>query len=262
MNYELIESGEFRYFEYGEGTPIVLLHGLFGALSNFSGLIERFSPSHKLIVPMLPIYHLPLRQSTIDRLLAYVERFIAYKELDQFVLLGNSLGGHISLLYTLAHQEKLKSLVLTGSSGLFESALGDTFPRRGDYEYIKKKAEDIFYNPAMATKELVDEVFNAVNQREKAMRVVSVAKSAIRHNIGSELHRIHKPVLLIWGRHDQVTPPFVADEFHEKLPNSTLRWIEDSGHAPMMECPDQFSDILKNYLSVLETETETNEQLG
>jgi pimeloyl-ACP methyl ester carboxylesterase len=142
-------------------------------------------------------------------------------------------------------------MVLTGSSGLFESALGGTFPKRGDYEYIKTKTEYTFYDPNTATKELVDEVFGICNDRGKAIRVISMAKSAIRENLANDLHKIKCPVCLIWGKEDKITPPFVAEEFHKLLVNSEVHFIEQCGHAPMMEKPREFNMLLQNFLTKL-----------
>src|SRR5690606_31392909 len=94
----------------------------------------------------------------------YVNKFIKHKKLNQVVLVGNSLGGHVGLVFTLSHQEMVKALVLTGSSGLYENAFGGSFPKRESYDYIREKVEFTFYDPATATKELVDEVYKTVNE--------------------------------------------------------------------------------------------------
>ena len=85
-----------------------------------------------------------------------------------YTCLGNSLGGHVALVHILKNPERIKTLTLTGSSGLFENGMGDTYPKRGDKEYIRKKTEFTFYDPAMATEELVDEVFEITNNRLKS----------------------------------------------------------------------------------------------
>jgi hypothetical protein len=77
----------------------------------------------------------------------------------------------------------VKGLVITGRSGLYENAMGETYPRRGDYEFIKKKAQNVFYDPAVATKEIVDEVYFTVSDRNKLIKTLAIAKSAIRHNM-------------------------------------------------------------------------------
>ncbi|RMG84849.1 MAG: alpha/beta hydrolase [Bacteroidetes bacterium] len=249
MEYHIKEDGKFKYIETQGGTEtLILLHGLLGALSNFEGILRHFGPKYNVVVPILPIFELPIRKVSVSGLVDYVARFVEFKGFDEVHVLGNSLGGHIALLYALANPDKISSITLTGSSGLFESAMGSTFPKRGNYEYIKKKAEDTFYDPAVATKELVDEIFEVVNNRNKAIRVVATAKSAIRHNLGDKLHLIKAPTLLIWGKQDKVTPPFVAEKFQELLPDARLVWIDKCGHAPMMEHPEIFNEHLETFI--------------
>lgn len=249
MEYEIKHQGKFRFVEEGEGEPLVLLHGLFGALSNFKDLIEYFRSRVKVVVPMLPLYELNLLDTTVSGLAKYVNRFMELRGYEHVHLLGNSLGGHVGLVYALNHPERLKTIILTGSSGLFENGMGETYPKRGNYEFIKKKTELTFYDPAVASKELVDEVFEIVNNRLKTIKIISLAKSAIRHNLGDELQEIKKPTLLIWGKNDTITPPLVAEEFKRLIPNSELHYINHCGHAPMMEVPDEFNVILDDFLN-------------
>jgi pimeloyl-ACP methyl ester carboxylesterase len=248
MQYELKYKDKFKYIEEGEGEPLLLLHGLFGALSNFKDLIEHFRQSHKVVVPMLPLFELDIFHTSVGGLERHVHRFIEAMGFKSIHLMGNSLGGHVALVHVLKHPEKIKSLILTGSSGLFENGMGDTYPKRGDYEYIRKKTEMTFYDPSVATKELVDEVFEITNNRLKVIKIIALAKSAIRHNMGEELNKIKQPTLLIWGNNDIITPPFVGEEFHKLIPNSELHFIDKCGHAPMMEVPDEFNKILEQFL--------------
>ncbi|HEX5669644.1 MAG TPA: alpha/beta fold hydrolase [Chitinophagaceae bacterium] len=251
MVHEIKQTGKFRYIEEGEGEPLLLLHGLFGALSNFEALISHFTASNKVIVPMLPLYDLDLLHTSIGGLEKYLHKFVEARDYKNINLLGNSLGGHVALVHVLRHPERIRSLILTGSSGLFENGMGDTYPKRGDYEYIKKKTEITFYDPKTASKELVDEVYEIVNTRLKAIKIIALAKSAIRNNLGEELNQIKKPTLLIWGNNDTITPPFVAREFNRLIPGSELHFIDKCGHAPMMEVPDEFNKILEMFLQKL-----------
>ena len=251
MPYEVKNKDKFKFIEEGEGEPLVLLHGLFGALSNFEELIEYFRRHNKVIVPILPLFELDILHSTVGGLGKFVHRFLESKDLKNVHLLGNSLGGHVALVHVLKHPERIKSLILTGSSGLFENGMGDSYPKRGDYEYIKTKTELTFYDPKTATKELVDEVYGIINNRIKAIKIISLAKSAIRNNLGEELNQIKQPTLLIWGNNDNITPPFVAREFNKLIPNSELHFIDKCGHAPMMEVPDEFNIILHKFLKKL-----------
>lgn len=257
MEYQIKQEDKFRFIEEGEGEPLLLLHGLFGALSNFTYLVEYFKSTHKVVVPILPLFDLDLFHTTVGGLQKYVQKFIEIRGYENIHLLGNSLGGHVALVHILKEPERIKSLILTGSSGLFESAMGDSYPKRGSYEYIKQKTEVTFYDPKTATKELVDEVFEITNNRLKVIKIISLAKSAIRNNLGEELNQIKVPTLLIWGNNDIITPPFVAKEFNRLIPQSELYFIDKCGHAPMMEVPGEFNEILNRFLIKLKNPVST-----
>lgn len=248
MTLTLREEKDFKYIDEGSGEVLLLLHGLFGALSNWEAVVSHFSKNYRVVIPMLPIYDMPLKQSGLDGLNDFLERFVALKNLDNMTLIGNSLGGHVGLIYTLANPEKVKNLVLTGSSGLFENSMGGSFPKRGSYEYIRERVAYTFYKPETATKELVDEVFDTTKSIPKCLRIVAIAKSAQRHNMAKDIHRIKQPTLLVWGLNDTITPPVVAHEFNKLIPNSKLHFIDKCCHAPMMEHPEKFNIILNNFL--------------
>ncbi|MCC6599641.1 MAG: alpha/beta hydrolase [Crocinitomicaceae bacterium] len=248
MDYQLKEEGTFRYIEEGDGKPIILLHGLFGALSNFREVVGHFSHTYKVVIPMLPLYSMPVLTTGVKPIANFLADFIQYKKFENINLLGNSLGGHVALIYCKEHPARVSSLILTASSGLYENAFGSTFPRREDREFIRKKVAVTFYDPKHATDELVEECFNVVNDRNRVLRILALAKSAIRHNMAKDLPQMKMPTCLIWGRNDTITPPEVAEEFHQLLTNSSLFWIDECGHAPMMEHPALFNSILEGWM--------------
>lgn len=251
MSNNLIQDGKYRYIEAGEGQPIILLHGLMGTLSNFDGVLNHFSKTgYKVIIPELPIYSLPLLKTNVKNLAKFLKEFMSFKNIDKAILLGNSLGGHIALYFAKVHLPNVSALVLAGSSGLYEKSMGDTFPKRSNYEYIESKTQDVFYDPKVASKEMVDEVFSTVNDRHKAIRTLSIAKSAIRHNMAKDLPHMSIPTCVIWGENDAVTPPEVAVDFAKLMPDADLYWINKCGHVPMMEHPEEFNRLLDNWLKV------------
>lgn len=257
MSYEIKQDGKYKFIEEGEGEALMLLHGLFGALSNFTSLIEHFKHSQKVVVPLLPLLDLDLLHTSVGGLQKFVHKFIEHRRYDNVHLMGNSLGGHVALVHILKNPERIKSLILTGSSGLFENGMGDTYPKRGDKEYIRNKTALTFYDPSLATEELVNEVFEITNNRLKVIKIIALAKSAIRNNLGEELSQIKQPTCLIWGNNDTITPPFVGKEFHRLIPNSELHFVDKCGHAPMMEVPEEFNKILEGFLAKLKTPAAT-----
>jgi pimeloyl-ACP methyl ester carboxylesterase len=242
------EENGFKYVDEGQGEVMLLLHGLFGALSNWEGVVDRFSKNYRVVIPMLPIYEMPIREAGLEGLRKFVEDFVAFKKLENMTIIGNSLGGHVALIYTLKNGNKVKKLILTGSSGLFEDSMGGSYPKRGNYQYIKERVSYTFYDPNVASKELVDEVFEITNSIPMCMRIVAIAKSAQRHNMADEIPNIKAPTLLVWGLNDTITPPVVAHEFNRLIPNSTLKFIDRCCHAPMMEHPEKFNELVEDFL--------------
>ena len=254
MGYTIHENNDIRFVEVGDkqGPTMVLLHGLFGALSNFEDLINYFKTNYRVAVPLLPIFELPVREINLQAYVSYVERFINMMGYRDIHVLGNSLGGHVALLYALGNPEMLKSLALTGSSGLFENNMGQTYPKRKNYEFVKERTKQTFYDGDLATKELVDEVYDMLNDRHKVLRLIATSKSALRNNVEDRLHEIEAPTLLVWGKQDTITPPFVGEKFEECIKNAELILLDKCGHAPMMERPVEFNAAYEDFLRRVE----------
>jgi len=250
MNNASVNIKKRNYAEEGSGEAIILLYGLFGSVKNFNHLINHLKKNYRVIVPIFPFYEMGITV-TIFSLTEFLHKLTKELGLEKFHLLGNSMGGHVALLYTLEHPENVESLILSGSSGLFENGMGDSFPKRKEYEYIKTKTELTFFKPETASKELVDEIYEIVNSR-KALHILSLAKSTIRNNLERELHKINIPCCLIWGLQDVVTPPQVARDFKRLIPHSRLYWIDQCGHVPMLETPELFNEALDQFMSIRE----------
>ncbi|MBP9187734.1 MAG: alpha/beta hydrolase [Bacteroidia bacterium] len=247
MDIAIKKEGKFNYIEEGEGEVLLLLHGLFGALSNWRDVTMHFSKNYKVVIPLMPIFEMNILSLSVEGLSNYIHEFITYKKYNKVNLLGNSLGGHVALVYIKKHPEKVQTLLLTGSSGLYENAMGGNYPKKGDRDFIRQKVALTFYDPKTTTEELVDEVFETVNDRMKVLRILTMAKSAIRHNMRKDIPSIKVPVCLIWGKNDVITPPNVGEEFHELLPNSELHFLDKCGHVPMMEHPVEFNKLAEAF---------------
>tara|TARA_B100002052_G_scaffold43020_1_gene35475 strand:+ start:85160 stop:85906 length:747 start_codon:yes stop_codon:yes gene_type:complete len=244
------QKGKFRWLEEGDGEqPIILLHGLMGGVENFGEMVDYISAKYKVYGLDLKLFEgRNLLKVSVKSLSDYLNDFMNMLDLKSATLIGNSMGGHIALIFAKNYPTKVDNLILTGSSGLFEESMGNSWPRRGDKNYIRKKTEEVFYDPKVATDELVDKVFAIANNRMNLLKLLGYAKSAIRHNMANEIPNIKNPTCLIWGANDKVTPPHVAEEFHKLLPNSKLYWIDKCGHAAMWEHPKRFSEIVLEFL--------------
>ncbi|MFA6261039.1 MAG: alpha/beta hydrolase [Bacteroidia bacterium] len=241
MELQVKEEGKFKYIEEGEGEVLLLLHGLFGALSNWKSVLDHFSKKHKVVIPLMPIFDMNPLTLSVDSLCSFIHEFVEFKGYSKVNLLGNSLGGHVALVYIKNHPEIVNSLVLTGSSGLYENAFGESYPRKGDKSYLRERISLTFYDPNVTTDELVDEIYETLRDKMKVLSILKIAKSAIRHNMRKDIPAMTLPVCLIWGKNDNVTPLEVGKEFNSLMPNSELHILDQCGHAPMMERPLEFN---------------------
>src|ERR1700761_9318350 len=108
MEFVLKEEHGFSYIDEGEGEVLLLLHGLMGGLSNWQEVIEEFRGEYRVMMPMLPVFDLPIITTGVKSIAKHIHKFVKYKKLQNVTLLGNSLGGHAALIYVLAHPEYVK----------------------------------------------------------------------------------------------------------------------------------------------------------
>ncbi len=247
MDYQIHKEGKYNYIDQGEGEVLLLLHGLFGALSNWNDVLKHFSKNHRVVIPIMPIFEMNILKLSVEGLANFIHDFIEFKGFQKVHILGNSLGGHVALVYIKKYPIKVETLLLTGSSGLYENAFGASYPRKGDKQYLRDRISLTFYDPASTTDELVDEVYETIQDKGKLLRILTMAKSAIRHNMRKDIPNFKMPVCLIWGIQDTITPPEVCDEFHELFPNSEKHYIDKCGHAPMMEQPIEFNILADQF---------------
>lgn len=251
--YEYIDEGPRSAF-----PPVVLLHGMLGDLDNWSDTIQSLSGSgYRVIAPVLPVYEMSLKKTSVPGLVSHLRSFLDHIGIEQPVLVGNSLGGHIALLYTYRYTESVVALILAGASGIYEINVGTSTPRRHDREFIRERTELTFYDPVHATDELVDEMYDLVNDRKRVLRLIRMARSAESEIVTEKLSTIDIPTLLVWGKNDEITPPEVAREFQERLPDAVLHFIERCGHAPMIERPAEFNSVTLAFLKELQSRLES-----
>jgi len=227
---------------------MILLHGLFGALSNWDNVIMNFKSNYDIHVPALPIYE-DRKGDGLENLVKFLEEYIEYAKLENLILVGNSLGGHIAIIYAHRHPEKVSKLILTGSSGLYENTSVGGFVKRGNLSYISERVAYTFYDPAVATDTLVAQVFQITTDNKKCFAILKMAKSAQRNYVADLLSQMLTKTLLIWGIDDRITPVEVAMEFKRLMPQADLFLLKECGHAPMMERPKEFNKLTQSFLN-------------
>ena len=112
------KEGKFKWIEKGEGSSIILLHGLMGGVDNFGDMVSHISKEHKVYGLDLRLFEGSLLIVSVKSLSNYQYNFMQHLDIKNATLLGNSMGGHIALIFSKAHPEMVDGMILTGSSGL------------------------------------------------------------------------------------------------------------------------------------------------
>ncbi len=250
--FAITETGSFRYIDSNpesNGVAVLLLHGMLGSVWNWEITVQALHEAgYRVLVPALPIYTIESARATLNGLTEYLQAFLDELGVHQCMIAGNSLGGHLAARFAIHYSHRTRGLVLTGSSGISEIDLGSTIMRRRDRAYLRERAEKTFFDPAMCTDELLDDVIRIINTPGHVKRLISFTRSIQNGSIRDGLSEIKCPTLLIWGRDDQVTPLHVAETFREGISGADLHILECCGHAPMLERPTLFNQYLVEFL--------------
>lgn len=238
----------FRWLERGHGEPVVLLHGLMGAMDHWDSTLEELAPMCRAIAPEVPILDDARAEASVEGLAHYLGAFLDALDLPPAVVGGNSLGGHLALELALRYPARVSGLILTGSSGLFERSFTRGVPHVPTAAFVRAKMEEVFYDATLVTPSWVESVRRVLTTRASALRVLHVARSAKRSNLEARLAEIRVPTLLAWGKDDRITPPEVAERFRTRLPDAQLEFIANCGHAPMLEQPLIFNALVEDWL--------------
>lgn len=267
---ELPDAGgiQIHYVMAGEGSPVLLLHGLGASLVAWRDNIEALSERHRVYAIDMPGHgdsDNPATEYSLETYTQWLAGFQSALDIDRPALVGNSAGGMLALAVASARPEAVRSLVLVGAAGLGQKVslyvrllsiplLGELFESsklRGPALMLK----NAFADPRFATKELVREIY-----RSRAMKGASKAVvGPIRQIVGllglrrdamllDELVRLTVPTMIVWGAEDKILPVEHARKAARRAPHARLHVFEGCGHWPQMERADEFNRLVLAFL--------------
>lgn len=243
------EEPKIDFVEAGtKGRNILLLHGLFGAVSNWDSVYNLLKEFANPIAISFPIATGKVSDITVSSLTLLTEYFIRTHDFKDLILCGNSLGGHIALRVALESPELFDKMILSGSSGLYEHQV-EKLPLKPTAKFVSDQMSKVFYNKDFITDDGVKSILDSLLNKKVFLNYVIAAKSAKHDNLENVLSNIASETLLLWGEDDEVTPIDIAHTFNKLIKNSTLKTIKSCGHAPMIEYPEWFAQEIKTFIN-------------
>lgn len=250
--HDRVTGVDIRVDRAGAGRPMVILNGLLGINEHWFGCLGPWISRAECFLLQPPILDMKGPGCSVDGVTRLTASVLETMIDQPAVLVGNSLGGHVALKLAIERPELVRALVLVGSSGLFERGFEKGAQHRPSREWLTRKITELFHDPERMHPGMIDQAYGELSQRHAALALVRLGKSAKNDHLGERLGQVRVPTLLAWGRNDIVTPPDVAEQFHELIPHSTLRWIDCCGHAPQIERPVELSALVAEYLDELD----------
>lgn len=245
--------------DLGVGRPVVFLHGLVGLNDHWEEVVNRVRHRVRCILVEFPLLKLQGEDCSVSGVQALTERLLEQhvplerSAYDKYILVGNSFGGHVALRLALDRADLVGGLVLAGASGLIERTMVKQLTVHPSREWMRRKIAELFYDPSKHMREAdLDRAHKDISERAGARAMVKLSRSARSDHLGSRIHLIQAPTLLIWGREDVVTPPEAAHEFMSKLHDARIVWYDQCGHAPMIEKPVEFAQAVIDFAEELD----------
>jgi 4,5:9,10-diseco-3-hydroxy-5,9,17-trioxoandrosta-1(10),2-diene-4-oate hydrolase len=271
--YIKVDNVKIRYWQLGDkGSAVVLIHGLGASADIWKSNVEALAKNHRVFVPDLPGFGLSEKPDVTynaEYLTSFIHGFLSVLHLEKVSLVGMSLGGGLSLWYTLQHPEQVERLILVDSAGLGKEfswflrllsvpGLGELlllYPNRFGTRIFLKHC--IYNNPCL-TDELADLYTNYMSMPGAGRAFLRTIRSAAgvmgtdmkrADQLMSNLEKIQIPVLIVWGREDRILP-YRQGEFAKKhMPNAALHIFEHCGHIANMEKAVEFNKLAVDFLS-------------
>ncbi len=244
-----------HYFEAGQGSAVILLHGLGAVKEIWLGDIDGLSAKyHVYAIDQVGFGHSdkPLLDYKVATFSEFLYGFMQSQHLTKATLVGNSLGGWVALDFATQHPEMLDKLVLVNSAGI-------TWPGRvspvnlnpATLAATRKLLETLFYNKKIVTDALVQQVFadHMKNNDGYTIRRTMEGFGIENQFEDAKLASFHTPTLLVWGRDDELLPVGYGEKLRDALPGSKMVVLDQCGHVPPMEKPAEFTQAVLDFLA-------------
>jgi len=252
-----IDGNTLNYISYGEGPPVVFLHGLGGTANAFHGVMQAMKQHHHCVAVDLRGHGRSQGRGkfSIEGWAKDVQKLIRHLELPAVTLVGHSLGTLVAQHLAQTSPETCDQLVLLGGISYFQPPTSDAYRDRADI--VERDGMDPFVDAWLegavspqthavhaGAAGLLREMFlrNDPQSYAKSCRALATAPKIRRDEIG-------QPTLIVTGAHDRSTPLAMAEELKSSIPVSRVKVLPDVGHWSPVEAPGAVAAAILEFLT-------------
>ncbi|MBI40732.1 MAG: hypothetical protein CMF59_14130 [Leptospiraceae bacterium] len=252
----VIDGYEIPYYRGGEGPTLVLVHGFGDSKISFLQSAAHLTTEYDVIMLDVPGFgdteQQDSRSYSIRHQAETLHKFLTKLELGPVFLAGNSMGGHISAALTLMHPDQIQKLILINAAGL---RVDDPVPYKPSEAPLRTVEDfDQSIGEMFKRKPWIPEAFkvhfvaNSIKNFEWLNRIRRDIREGEDYILNQKAREISTQTLILWGDSDTVVSPAHAQVWSRLLPNSILIILDETGHAPQYERPEDTARILKSFL--------------
>lgn len=271
--YIIVGDIRTRYWQVGdEGAAIVLIHGFAAAVEYWKLNISELAKKHRVYALDMAGFgrsDKPDINYTGEFYAKFIKDFMSTQNLDKAIICGHSLGGAMALYFAIKHQDMVDKLILVSSGGfgrkidiglrlLATSIIGDFIMKFFSKKTLRMAMRRFAYNKSAVSDDLVDSLYpifelpgtkrSMLSILRKHANIFGVKPKALQP-IFDNLHTIHVPTLIIWGRQDPLLPVKYAYVAEQNLPSARLHILDHCGHIPQIEYPEKFNQLVEDFLN-------------
>jgi pimeloyl-ACP methyl ester carboxylesterase len=249
--------------------PLVLIHGTGASLHTWEGWVNELKADFRIISLDLPAYGLTGPNATNDYPVSYyvqiIKTLLEKRGVKQCYIAGNSLGGSVAWQYTLKYPKMVSKLILVDAAGYPMAKpksvpIGFTLARtpilKEVFKYVMPRSlvesslKNVYADDSKVTPEVIDrnrDMVLRVGNREAFVARINTPINE-KESLWVNIPTITIPVLIQWGKEDNLITTDVATRFHNDLPNDTLIIYDNAGHIPMEEIPIKTARDVRAFL--------------
>lgn len=249
-----IDGLNINYEIYGQGEPLLILHGWGGCIDSMTPITNFLKDKYKVIVIDFLGHGKSDYPKTAIGVLEYAlitKKFLDRLKIDKLYLIGHSFGGRIGIILSSKYPNLIEKMILVDSGGIKPKKKLKNQVKIYTYKFIKQFLKIVLFNSKTYEKIMIKLRTKAGSKDYKdlpeSMKATFI--KIVNEDLQKYLKNIKTPTLIVWGENDKDTPIYMAEKIKQGISDSGIVLLKDAGHFSYLDKSYEFNIIANNFLS-------------